>query len=139
MENNAFPAEPALPGLLARAGLVNLLVGVGALVTGSAVLGGIWAAFAAGYLLGAFNQYMSIRAARRGVSSGISGGPARAMAIVATQYFFRYALTISLFAMLALKARQSPWALAAGFVTAFFVSTAAAVLIARGEPHNPTV
>lgn len=128
-------AEPAILTKVLRVGLLNLLIGIGAFVACTIISNGVATGFSLGLLIGVLNQYLCLRIAR----TGISMAPEKVNTFVATRYFLRFALTAMVMAVLVSKTLVNPWALLMGFVGSLFLTITTMLLVARGEPFNPSL
>lgn len=121
--------------LASRVVLFNILSGIVGTVACAITLGGVATGFFLGFLIGVFNQYLCLQAARRGVSMD----PEMAQGFVTRRYLMRFALTAMFMVVLVSGAMVNPWALLLGFGSSLFITTITTVAIARGGHFNPSV
>lgn len=112
-----------------RIGLISLLAGfIGVIIT-AWLEKSMTAGFAAGYIIGFANVIWLVRIVGRGMGLAAE----KAVRFVLSRYYLRFAATIVIVAVLALKEVFSALPLIAGLASSFFITVITMIFVLRKE------
>lgn len=118
-----------LLGASLKIGLISLLAGLIGVVTTAWLEKPMTAGFAAGYIIGFANVIWLVRIVGRGMGLAAE----KAVRFVLSRYYLRFAATIVIVAVLALKEVFSALPLIAGLASSFFITVITMIFVLRKE------
>ncbi|MEK7773627.1 MAG: ATP synthase subunit I [Deltaproteobacteria bacterium] len=115
-----------------KAGVANLIAGVGGTLASAIIISGAVAVgFAAGYIVGAVNILWLFKIATKGINMA----PQKAGRYVASSYYLRYAITILALGALIATRLVKAWPAVAGLTVCIFTTIAAMIFAVREEVY----